>query len=398
MFKVYEFQWKALNRFQQPQKGKALAQSAEELTQRLLKKGYSQIRLMRNFTLTSTPKNTHITQLIHQLSLLMEASVPLKQALHMLLETCQQVKLYLWLLHLIQQLESGYSFSQGLKKLPPYLSVQEIQLIEMGEKSGQLSHILKNMAQARIKSEKLTQKIKKILFYPFLILSISISVSLLLLIFIVPRFADLYQQKDKSLPVITQILFTLSNFIIENRFVLLSLCFLLFLFFIHLSKNSQIIARLKLSLLNRLPLFHSIIDQARIIFFCQNCALMLSAHIRLDMILNSFLSAQNPDVKLHNEIEMSLQQLKQGYRFSESLNGGLFPSDVIQMITIGEQSGKLAYMLEYISEYYQQKLDYQIDLLSQLLEPLLMLVMGIIIGVIMLGLYLPIFDLGGMIE
>ena len=72
MFKVYEFQWKALNRFQQPQKGKALAQSAEDLTQRLLKKGYSQIRLMRNFTLTSTPKNTHITQLIHQLSLLME--------------------------------------------------------------------------------------------------------------------------------------------------------------------------------------------------------------------------------------------------------------------------------------------------------------------------------------
>ncbi|OOH85476.1 hypothetical protein BMT54_11770 [Pasteurellaceae bacterium 15-036681] len=124
---------------------------------------------------------------------------------------------------------------------------------------------------------------------------------------------------------------------------------------------------------------------------------MLNAHIRLDLILKSFIDTKQADPVLQQEANFCLNLLKQGHRFSDGLNPRVFNNEVIQMVSIGEQSGNLAKMLAHISEIYQQKLDYQIDILSQLLEPILMLIMGIIVGTIMVGLYLPIFDMGGIV-
>ncbi|MBV6548601.1 type II secretion system F family protein, partial [Ursidibacter maritimus] len=211
--RIYEYRWKGLNRFQQKQGGKLLVTHKDEAEKRLLAQGISHIRIQRNFVLPTPPKQDDVTQIIHQLALLVQAHIPLKQALVMIKENCQQIRLFQWLQHLILQIESGYSFSQALEKLPFYLSHQEIQLIKMGETSGNLTTILCNMAESRSKSDKLNKKIKKILFYPAMILFISISLSLLLLIFIVPQFAELYDNKSKELPFITQLLFSFSQFL-----------------------------------------------------------------------------------------------------------------------------------------------------------------------------------------
>ncbi|OOH87564.1 fimbrial protein, partial [Pasteurellaceae bacterium 15-036681] len=204
---VYEYHWKALNRFQQKQQGKCLAQGSSELEHQLLNKGYSNIKISRNFVIPQNPKQTEITQFISQLALLINASIPLKQALVMIIENCQNIKLYQWIRTLIQSIETGHSFSESIENQHKYLQAQEIQLIKMGEASGNLSTILSNISQSRIKSEKLTKKVKKILFYPVIILTISISLSIMLLIFIVPQFVGLYSEKDQSLPFITEILF-----------------------------------------------------------------------------------------------------------------------------------------------------------------------------------------------
>ncbi|MGX2969702.1 type II secretion system F family protein [Ursidibacter sp. B-7004-1] len=396
--RIYEYRWKGLSRFQQKQRGKLLATHRDEAEKRLLAQGVSHIRMQRNFVIPTPPKQDDITQIIHQLALLIKAHIPLKQALVMLKENCQQIRLFQWLQHLIVQIESGYSFSQALEKLPFYLSHQEIQLIKMGETSGNLTTILYNMAEARSKSDKLNKKIKKILFYPAMILFISISLSLLLLIFIVPQFAELYANKAKELPFITQLLFSFSQFLTNTIYGLfiftLILCFVLYF----INKKTTLLKRAKFLLLSRLPIFNQIIKQARIVFFCQNCRLMLDAHIRLNQILNAFQHTQSDDPILQKEVRFMLQLLQQGYRFYEGLNPTVFDNEMIQMIAIGEKSGNLSQMLHHISEIYQQKLDYQIDMLSQLLEPMLMLIMGVIVGTIMLGLYLPIFDMGALVE
>lgn len=398
MFKVYEFHWKAVNRFQQKQKGKLLARNQTELEQRLIKKGFQQIKISRNFILPKNPKSEEVTQLISQLSLLINAKLPLKQALSIILENTQNIKLYLWLEEIIRSVELGYSFSTSLENLNRYLDSQEIQLIKMGEMSGKLGVILENIAQSRSESEKLFSKVKKIMFYPVMVLVIALTLSIGMLVLIVPKFAELYSTKNKTLPFITEVLFFLSNLLVDNYNFMFFLFVLSGILFSFLAKKTTIITKLKYSILSNFPVFKNIIGQSRIIYFTQNIALMLNASLRLDLILETFLSNKQADPILQQECQSVLTLIKQGYAFSECLNTDVFESQTVQMLSVGERSGKLAEMSEYVSQIYKKKLDDQLDILSQLLEPALMVILGGIVGTIIVGLYLPIFDMGSLVE
>ena len=398
MFKVYEFHWKAINRFQQKQKGKLLARNQDELEQRLIKKGFQQIKISRNFILPKNPKSEELTQLISQLALLINAKLPLKQALSIILENTQNIKLYLWFEEIIRSVELGYSFSKSLENLNRYLDSQEIQLIKMGEMSGKLGIILENIAQSRSESEKLFSKVKKIMFYPVMVLTIALTLSIGMLVLILPKFAELYSARDKTLPFITEILFFLSNLLVDNYIFLLVLLILSSVLLSFLSKKTTIITKLKYSILSNMPVFKTILSQSRIIYFTQNVALMLNASLRLDLILETFLSNKQADPILQKECLSVLTLIKQGYAFSECLNTEVFESQTVQMLSVGEKSGKLAEMSEYVSQIYKKKLDDQLDILSQLLEPVLMVVLGGIVGTIIVGLYLPIFDMGSLVE
>ena len=398
MFKVYEFHWKAVNRFQQKQKGKLLAQNQEELEQRLIKKGFQQIKISRNFIFPKNPKSEEVTQLISQLALLINAKLPLKQALSLILENTQNIKLYLWLEEIIRSIELGYSFSTSLENLNRYLDSQEIQLIKMGEMSGKLGIILENIAKSRSESEKLFSKVKKIMFYPVMVLVIALTLSIGMLVLIVPKFAELYSAKDKTLPFITEVLFFLSNLLIDNYTFMLFLFVLSGILLSFLAKKTTVITKIKYHILSNFPVFKNIIAQSRIIYFTQNVALMLNASLRLDLILETFLSNKQADPILQKECQSVLTLIKQGYAFSECLNTDVFESQTVQMLSVGERSGKLAEMSEYVSQIYKKKLDDQLDILSQLLEPALMVILGGIVGTIIVGLYLPIFDMGALVE
>lgn len=398
MFKVYEFHWKAMNRFQQKQKGKLLARNQTELEQRLIKKGFQQIKISRNFILPKNPKSEEVTQLISQLALLINAKLPLKQALSLILENTQNIKLYLWLEEIIRSVELGYSFSTSLENLNCYVESQEIQLIKMGEISGKLGIILENIAKSRSESEKLFSKVKKIMFYPVMVLVVASTLLIGMLILIVPKFAELYSAKDKTLPFITEVLFFLSNLLIDNYTFMLFLFVLSGILLSFLAKKTTIITKIKYHILSNFPVFKNIIAQSRIIYFTQNVALMLNASLRLDLILETFLSNKQADPILQKECQSVLTLIKQGYAFSECLNTDVFESQTVQMLSVGERSGKLAEMSEYVSQIYKKKLDDQLDILSQLLEPALMVILGGIVGTIIVGLYLPIFDMGSLVE
>lgn len=400
MNKIYEYQWKGINRFKQKQSGRVLSISREKVENELINQGYSNIKIRRNFRIYTQPRSEEITKLLTQFSLLLSTKIQLKRALEILLKGCLNKNIYLWLNEIIILIETGFSFSEALEKTNKehYLKEQEIQLIKIGEISGNLSEMMKNIAQYREKSDKMNKKVKKILFYPLFILSISLMISIFLLVSIVPQFADLYQSRGHHLPFITEILFSLSSFLQEKGKLLIIFLLLFFGMSKFLSKKTKIILNIKFKIMSYLPLLNQIVLFSRIIYFSQSLALMLNAKVRLDLALSSFLTRKGVDPILEQQIDQILALLKQGYRFSEGLNSNIFTDEVIQMLSIAERSSNLAEMLAYISENYQTKLDYQIDILSQLLEPMLMLLMGLIVGVIITGLYLPIFDMGAIIE
>ncbi|WP_150539169.1 type II secretion system F family protein [Actinobacillus vicugnae] len=397
MFNIFEFHWRAKNRFQQVQRGILLAQNASEVEQKLLAKGYQNIHIQRNFSFPKQPKSEEITQFFTQLALLINAAIPFKQALVMQQENCTNIKLYQWLLNLNALINSGYSFSASMEKLNCYFSKQEIQLIRIGEKSGKLGLVLTNIAKARSQSEKLARKVKKVMFYPLIVLVISCLLTLGLLLFIVPQFAELYLDKAQKLPWLTAVLFYLSDTLQQQGLIWLFVLFSIVVSFLLFAKKYVNLTACQMYLLSHFPFLDRITRYSRIIFFTQNLALMLSAHIHLESALKAFLSEKMPDKVLQTQVQLSLSLLKQGYKFSEGLSSSVFSSQMVQMISIAEKSASLAEMCIHISDIYQQQLDHQIELLSQLFEPMLMLFMGGIIGTILIGLYLPIFDLGALV-
>lgn len=126
--------------------------------------------------------------------------------------------------------------------------------------------------------------------------------------------------------------------------------------------------------------------------------MMLAAQLRLESVLQSFLDEHLHDIDLKQAISCSLTRLRQGYAFSDSLPSTLVSAPIRQMIRVGEQSGRLAEVLQHIAEEQQQHIDQQLQRITPLLEPLFMLLIGALVGMMLIGLYLPIFEMGAMIE
>ncbi|HBO39565.1 MAG TPA: type II secretion system F family protein, partial [Pasteurellaceae bacterium] len=250
------------------------------------------------------------------------------------------------------------------------------------------------------------RKIQKVLLYPSLVLGISLILTLSLLLFIVPQFAEMYAG-DHELPLFTTLLLSLSDGL-HQYFWQLTLSVALSVVFIRTQlKRSLWLNRQKMKLIATLPVFGRIVQLSRLVGFCRSLQLMLQSGIPLNQALQSFLpqikswqteAELQGDLVLLEEVQSILHWIRQGYTFSASVGSRLFPMQAQQMLQVGEQSGQLSTMLQHIADNYQQRLDHKIDLLSQMLEPILMVIIGGLIGLIMLGMYLPIFNMGALIQ
>lgn len=407
MAKLKLFQWHGRDRFGQKQKGLIVAESEMVAQQQLISRGFQSLKLQQNWQFNSLPKNAEICALLSQLATLLQSAVPLKNSLHILLQNCTNLALNQWLRQLIQDLESGLPFSQSLEQNGLYLTHQECQLIRVGEMTGKLPEVCEQIAIYKQKALALQRKIQKILLYPILVLGISLILTALLLLFIVPQFASMYDNNQAKLPTFTRVLLNLSEGLQEHWGILTLFIVGMIFWWQRQLKYSLLIQKYKNKVIETLPIFGNIVQLSRLVKFSRSVHLMLKTGVPLNMALLSFLPTHQSwkhnakaqgDIVLQEEIERISHCLQQGYTFSASVSGRLFPSQAQQMLQVGEQSGQLAQMLQFIADSYQQQLDHQVDLLSQMLEPALMVIIGGLIGLIMLGMYLPIFNMGSLIQ
>ncbi|OOF49172.1 type II secretion system protein F [Rodentibacter genomosp. 1] len=402
------FYFQGQNALNQIQKGSIIAESAQQAQFQLMNRGLTNIKLKRNWQLNSKPKNTEISTLLNQLATLLQSAIPLKNSLQILQQNCTQLSLNSWLEKLLHAIESGLSFSQSIEQQGKYLTQQEIQLIQVGEMTGKLAIVCGKIATHRQKSLALQRKLQKIMLYPSMVLGISLLLTLALLLFIVPQFAEMYQGNHAELPPLTSLLLSTSHFLKEDMGIVICLTLISVLLYQLKLKHLVWFQQQKARIISTLPIFGNIQYLSRLVNFSQSLNIMLHAGVPLNQALNSFLphihtwqkSSKTTinDHILDTEVRSILQWVSQGYRFSESVSSHIFPMEAQQMLQIGEKSGKLALMLQYISESYQEKLNHQIDLLSQMLEPLMMVIIGSLIGIIMMGMYLPIFNMGSVVQ
>jgi type IV pilus assembly protein PilC len=332
-----------------------------------------------------------LTLFFRQFATLITANIPIIQCCDILETSQEKLAMRLLIQQIKRDLFSGKALSLILCQHPRYFNEFICQLIRIGEQTGKLDVMLLTIADHFEKNLALNRKIKQALFYPSIILLTGFLLVICMFIFVIPLFADMFQQANTSLPALTQLLFYLSAHMMPffMSLLMMTACIAVFIKY-----KKGTIFHLLLKPVKSLPLINNCYEKIILARFTRNLAITFDAGIPIidALRLTANISQQS---RFTSTIHQVINNVTTGIQLHRALAlHVIFPPFMIQMIKIGEQSGMLVAMLEKITAFLEADIEQLISRLTQLLEPLIMIVLGALIGGLVVGMYLPIFKLG----
>ena len=288
------------------------------------------------------------------------------------------------------------TLSDALRKFPKSFDELYVNMVQAGEVGGILDTILGRLSIYMEKMMSLKRKIKGAMIYPITIISVAVIVTLILLVFVIPVFAELFASFDKALPLPTQIVINISNFVIGTLHWLTLGAVLTVVAIRQTYKTER--GRLGIDrLMLRLPIIGDLIRKASIARFSRTLGTLVASGVPiLDSLTITARTAGNKVVERAGF--MIRESISQGRTMLEPLMAsGVFPPMVCQMIGAGEMTGAIDQMLQKIADFYEEEVDVAVNNLTALMEPLVIVVLGTIIGGLVVSMYLPIFQLGSLL-
>lgn len=342
-------------------------------------------------------KPMDIALFTRQMATMMKAGVPLVQSFDIVAGGSENKTLAELILDIKEDVAAGGGFAASLRKHPKYFDDLFCNLVESGEQSGALETMLDRIATYKEKTEQLKAKIKKAMTYPIAVLVVAIVVTGILLVKVVPQFAETFSSFGADLPSFTLFVLHLSNLAQTYWLIILvSLVAGIFLFSKAKQKSKAVRDGVdKLSL--RIPIVGNILYQSIIARFARTLSTTFAAGVPLIDALQSVAGATGNTI-----YEKAVLQIRDEVSTGTQLNVAIthtkvFPAMLVQMATIGEESGALDEMLDKVANYYEEAVDNLVDSLTSLLEPMIMSVLGILVGGLMIAMYLPIFQMGQVV-
>ena len=326
-----------------------------------------------------------------QLATITAAGVPLLRALTVVSEQTEHAKLKTLLGEVAREVEQGKSLSNALaeRKQFPLLMVS---MIRAGEAGGFLDTALASIADSYEKESKLRAKIKSAMTYPVAVLGIAVIAVIAMLLFIVPVFKNMFEGLGSELPLPTQVLVTLSNLmpIILPILVVLAAGGS---FWWQANKDKDAVRRIVHPLMLKLPVFGPLMAKVAISRFARNLANMTTAGVPLLRALT--IVGQSSGNWVLEQVAIRLaESVRNGGSLSAPLaHEKMFPGMVVQMVSVGEESGSIDTMLARVADFYDTEIDATADALTSLIEPLLITVLGVVVGGMVVALYMPIFSI-----
>lgn len=328
---------------------------------------------------------------LRQFAVLITAGVPIIRSCDVLIQSQTNAHMRALLQGLKSSLLSGKPLHSYLSQHPTHFSVLVCRLIQISEMTGRLDTML-GIVAAYLENQRLLKKqLHRALFYPCVIALMGFFTMLSMLIFIIPRFADLFQGSDHPLPFLTNCLFSISYFLNQHIF-LFSGSFLTGSLLLLRQPTRQTMTLFFKKHSSNLPLLKPCLTQLALARFSRNLSMTLSAGIPINdaLLISSSASNNNSITQLASYL---IHKVNSGLTLHRAM-GSTFPPFMSQLVEIGEESGKLPQMLDKIAEFYESDASHAISRLCQLLEPLIMVWLGVLIGGMVICVYLPIFNLG----
>ncbi|SFN20580.1 type II secretion system F family protein [Dokdonella immobilis] len=344
-----------------------------------------------------TIKPRDISVFSRQLATMMAAGVPMVQGFEIVAGGQNNPRMKDMLVDIKTEIEGGSALNEALGKYPVQFDELYRNLVRAGESAGVLDTVLDTIANYQENIEAIKGKIKKAMFYPAMVLSVAVIVSAVLLIFVIPQFETVFKNFGADLPAFTQMLVSLSRFMVQWWWLML-LVFVGGIFgIVMLYKRSDKFAHLVGRGLLKIPVVGEILRQSAMARFARTLGVTFRAGVPLVEALDSVAGATG-SVVYNDAVKRIREDVAVGHQLQLAIRQtNLFPNMVVQMVSIGEESGALDAMLFKIAEFYEQEVNNAVDALASLLEPFIMVIIGVIVGSMVIGMYLPIFKLGSVV-
>lgn len=331
-----------------------------------------------------------------QFATMIDSGLPIVQALDILAKQHENKAFRQTLSGVKETVETGGTLAEGLVKFPKVFDQLFVNMVEAGEKGGILDIILERLAIHMEKAMKLKREVKTAMIYPSVVVGAAVVVTMVLLVFVIPTFADLFSDFGSALPLPTQLVINLSNFVVGNKFVLFGSaagCFYALTRFVKTERGKEVIHPISL----KLPIFGDIIKKVAVARFSRTLGTMLSSGVPILEALNICARTAGNKV-VERDVLRARISISEGKSMVEPLSESVvFPPMVIQMIAVGESTGALDAMLAKIADFYEDEVDNAVTAMKQLIEPIMILVLGVVIGGLVIAMYLPIFKMGSVV-
>lgn len=342
-------------------------------------------------------KAADIAVFTRQMATMIKAGVPLVQSFEIVAEGAEKPKMRELVNELKNDVAAGSGLAPSLAKHPRHFDDLFCSLVGSGEDSGTLEVMLDRVATYKEKTEQLKAKIKKALTYPTAVIVVAIIVTGILLVKVIPTFAETFRNFGSELPAFTLFVVKLSEFVQEWWFIILAGLLAIAFLFREMKLRSVRFAEFLDRTALKLPIFGTLVHDAVVARFSRTLATTFAAGVPLVDALESTAGAAGNSV-----YAKAIRQIKNDVTTGSTLydatkSTGMFPTMLLQMISIGEESGSLDEMLDKVANHYEEAVDNAVDSLSSLMEPLIMSILGILVGGMMIAMYLPIFMLGSVI-
>jgi type IV pilus assembly protein PilC len=332
-----------------------------------------------------------------QMATMMKAGVPLLQAFDIVGKGATNPAVARLLMDIKTEVETGSPLAAAFRKHPLHFDALYCNLVAAGEAAGILESLLDRLAIYKEKTLAIKSKIKSALFYPISIIVVAIVITAVIMIFVIPAFKQVFTSFGADLPTPTLVVMAISDWFVGNWYILFPLMGGSVYGFLEAWKRSLAVQIFMDRLSLKLPIFGGLLRKASIARWTRTLATMFAAGVPLVEALDSVGGASGNYVYLvaTNKIKA---EVSTGTALTVAMqNAGVFPPMVIQMCSIGEETGALDAMLGKVADFFEAEVDDAVDALSSLMEPIIMVVLGTLIGGMVVAMYLPIFKLGGAV-
>ena len=394
----FVFEWEGKDRGGKQVRGEVRAAGENQVKASLRRQGVLPTKIKKRRMRTGKSiKPRDIAIFTRQLATMMKAGVPLLQSFDIVGRGNPNGSVTKLLNDIRTDVETGTSLSAAFRKYPLYFNALYCNLVEAGEAAGILESLLDRLAVYMEKTEAIKSKIKSALMYPASVVVVAFVVVAVIMIFVIPAFKEVFSSFGADLPAPTLIVMAISEFFVTYWWLIFSGIGGGFYFFMQAWRRNERMQKFMDRALLKMPVFGALINKSCIARWTRTLSTMFAAGVPLVEALDSVGGASGNSLYADATVKIQ-QEVSTGTSLTAAMtNANLFPTMVLQMCAIGEESGSVDHMLGKAADFYEAEVDEMVAGLSSLMEPIIIVFLGTLIGGIVVSMYLPIFKLGQVV-